>query len=87
MEVFLVFHEWIDFIVVIVFALGTDFGVHHTVKIVFMTGFLRFFLKKRPVASKVIGLRHFIVDMVLDERDLDMFCEFILFLQNIQQRS
>lgn len=80
----LIFYKRIEgVVVVIIFCLCTNFGINHSIEIIFMSGLFRLLLKQRLVSGKIPILCDFIRYMLLYKRDLNMLSQLILFLKYI----
>lgn len=59
--------------IVVELTLVANFGIHHTIQIILMPWLFGLFFKQRPIPRVPIGLGDIIGNVLLNERDLDVF--------------
>ena len=64
------------------FSLSSNFWINHTIQIIFMSRFLRFFFKQRPITR--IHLINLIINIFFNQGNFYMFSQLIFFLKNIK---
>ena len=65
--------EGISIMIVVELTLVANLRINHTIQIVLMSGLFRLFLKQRPIPRVPVSLGDIIGNVLLNERDLDVF--------------